>query len=295
MEEFFRKPVIPLPNPGEGGPVYSPEQIGNNEVPKDPVIPLPNPGEGGPVYSPDESDMPGNIPNEEEKNENGNTIITTYPKPGSNCQLCTPFTKEYCYLRFLNASSGYDGFSIYWNEQKILPVIQSGDISAYEKVPGASTVISVVGKNGYVYVQKNVDFHNLRTVTIAIIDSLSGLDLLLIEDGYFDGLKNMGCVRVCNLAQRRDAVNLVVGNQYVTFSNVQNKEVTEYKNMWPGKYRYYIANNKYNALPLLSNRNIIFSSELEIVARSSLTIFLFRWNKENLNNLRVLLVQETLP
>ena len=39
--------VIPLPNPGEGGPVY-PGPDGGGVV--EPVIPLPNPGEGGPVY-----------------------------------------------------------------------------------------------------------------------------------------------------------------------------------------------------------------------------------------------------
>ena len=34
-------PVTPLPNPGEGGPVFDGAE---------PVIPLPNPGEGGPVF-----------------------------------------------------------------------------------------------------------------------------------------------------------------------------------------------------------------------------------------------------
>ena len=37
-------PVIPLPNPGEGGPVAPGDDTDT------PVIPLPNPGEGGPVY-----------------------------------------------------------------------------------------------------------------------------------------------------------------------------------------------------------------------------------------------------
>ena len=38
-------PVTPLPNPGEGGPVYSGDD--DSQIP---AIPLPNPGEGGPVY-----------------------------------------------------------------------------------------------------------------------------------------------------------------------------------------------------------------------------------------------------
>ena len=42
MDSGSGVPVIPLPNPGEGGPVDSGGGV--------PVIPLPNPGEGGPVY-----------------------------------------------------------------------------------------------------------------------------------------------------------------------------------------------------------------------------------------------------
>ena len=43
-------PVIPLPNPGEGGPVNDLNSSGSsNDAGATPVIPLPNPGEGGPV------------------------------------------------------------------------------------------------------------------------------------------------------------------------------------------------------------------------------------------------------
>ena len=45
-------PVIPLPNPGEGGPVNSGNSSGT------PVIPLPNPGEGGPVNGGNSSGTP---------------------------------------------------------------------------------------------------------------------------------------------------------------------------------------------------------------------------------------------
>ena len=45
-------PVIPLPNPGEGGPVAPGDDADT------PVIPLPNPGEGGPVYPGGSADVP---------------------------------------------------------------------------------------------------------------------------------------------------------------------------------------------------------------------------------------------
>ncbi len=51
------EPVIPLPNPGEGGPVYP-----GNDSSSIPVIPLPNPGEGGPVYPGDGSGSEPVIP-----------------------------------------------------------------------------------------------------------------------------------------------------------------------------------------------------------------------------------------
>lgn len=44
MQNDADTPVIPLPNPGEGGPVPDGEDESNF-----PVAPLPNPGEGGPV------------------------------------------------------------------------------------------------------------------------------------------------------------------------------------------------------------------------------------------------------
>ena len=64
------EPVIPLPYPGEGGPVYP----GDDEA----VIPLPYPGEGGPVYPGDDEPV---IP---------------LPDPGEgglkNCSNISPYT-----------------------------------------------------------------------------------------------------------------------------------------------------------------------------------------------------------
>ena len=77
------EPVIPLPNPGEGGPVFD----GSNE----PVIPLPNPGEGGPVYGGDENE---NIPIKPLPNpgEGGpvypGPIITVPVRPVIPCFFC---------------------------------------------------------------------------------------------------------------------------------------------------------------------------------------------------------------
>mgnify|MGYP000899281615 CR=1 FL=1 len=84
-------PVIPLPNPGEGGPVYD-GNSGNT-----PVIPLPNPGEGGPVYD----GSTGNIP------------VIPLPNPGEGgpvnggSSVRPPIWLPLSRVRFLNAAFGY--------------------------------------------------------------------------------------------------------------------------------------------------------------------------------------------
>ena len=61
MQNDADTPVVPLPNPGEGGPVPDGEAEGNF-----PVVPLPNPGEGGPIPDFD----------------NGQTPVIPLPNPG---------------------------------------------------------------------------------------------------------------------------------------------------------------------------------------------------------------------
>ena len=87
--------VIPLPFPGEGGPVYP-----GNDIPVEPVIPLPFPGEGGPVY-------PGNdIPVEP---------VIPLPFPGEGGPVYPGCPNGNCgssRVRFLNAAYNYPAFRI---------------------------------------------------------------------------------------------------------------------------------------------------------------------------------------
>ena len=124
MQNDADTPVIPLPNPGEGGPVPDGEDESNF-----PVAPLPNPGEGGPVPDFDESQTPviplpnpgegGPIPTFPERPNNGiwGSIITVFPRPIIPCYFCN--TTQYGVVRFLNAAAGYNPFIIYINNQMV--------------------------------------------------------------------------------------------------------------------------------------------------------------------------------
>ena len=70
-------PVIPLPNPGEGGPLPDfnfpniPDVSPEPDMDAFPVIPLPNPGEGGPLPT-----FPNN--NNNSSNNNNNNFRNHY-------------------------------------------------------------------------------------------------------------------------------------------------------------------------------------------------------------------------
>ena len=72
-------PVVPLPNPGEGGAAFP----GGSAADASPVVPLPNPGEGGPVF-------PGNP----------GSVIQPLP------DAIIPGPARYAAARFLNAKYG---------------------------------------------------------------------------------------------------------------------------------------------------------------------------------------------
>ena len=105
-------PVIPLPNPGEGGPVNG----GGSNIP---VIPLPNPGEGGPV------DGGGS-----------NTPVIPLPNPGEGGpvagggSITIPVWPMTTRVRFLNAAFGYNAFRVQISNRRVVSWLSYASISS---------------------------------------------------------------------------------------------------------------------------------------------------------------------
>ncbi len=143
-------PVIPLPNPGEGGPVDSgiPDAT--------PVIPLPNPGEGGPVDS-------------------GPAI---QPLPGTIIHV----PSRYAAVRFLNATHGYPAFRIFIDGTRVVSLLSSGTASGYIRIPAGNRLITIAGQDGYIYLEDVLPFVSGSTTTCAVINRAGGLALTQIAD-----------------------------------------------------------------------------------------------------------------
>ncbi len=163
MEQERQVPVIPLPNPGEGGPVYEgmEEMPENNDagmppaeapqMPQIPVIPLPNPGEGTPAF------------------------------PGPSWKP-TPSYSPNIQVRFVNAANGFEAFSIYLNNRMFVNGLAYKETTEYETVAKGDSIVSLVGPDGYVYYQKPYRFTGCRNITIVILNTGSNLELLELPE-----------------------------------------------------------------------------------------------------------------
>ena len=268
MQNDADTPVVPLPNPGEGGPVPDGEAEGNF-----PVVPLPNPGEGGPLPT---------FPN---RPNNGiwGSIITVFPRPIIPCYFCS--TTQYGVVRFLNAAAGYNPFIIYINNQMVVNGLDNAEVSQYGRVSSGMQTVTVSGQNGYVYIQKQINVPLNGAVTVAIINTNSGLDLMEITDSNCNGGLNTGCFRVCNLSNTNRSVNVTLNGGAVIFQNVNYREVTSFRYLPAGYYTVSVSNStSFSGSPLLT-------SNIYIRGNVSYTLYVFNWNNSQ-DAIRILIVED---
>ena len=259
-------PVAPLPNPGEGGPVDSGSNQNNGS--NVPVIPLPNPGEGGPVDS--GNNRPGFPPIFRPifpGNSGSVTVIPGVTFPCYNC-IATSFGR----VRILNASTGYQPFYVYLGNWMVASGLGNGDITGYVQSASGTQTVTVSGANGYVYIQKTVQVRSSASMTIAIINTASGLDIMEISDISCNAPSGSSCLRVCNLSLNLGPFDVSIGNQntsYTAFSNVRYREVTPYTSFYPGWYQLYISRT--GSYPNTS----VATASANMSANTSYTLYIF--------------------
>ena len=258
-------PITPLPNPGEGGPVDSGNSMDNGAGV--PVIPLPNPGECGPVDSGRPNFPPIFRPIFPGGTGGSVTVIPGITFPCYNC-TATSFGR----VRILNASTGYQPFYVYIGNWMVASGLANGDITSYVQAASGTQTITVSGANGYVYIQKPVQVRASSSMTIAIINTASGLDIMEISDISCNAPSGTSCLRACNLSQNLGPFDVSIGNQnssYMAFTNVRYREVTPYTSFYPGWYQLYIART--GAYP----STYVATAAANMSANNSYTLYMF--------------------
>ena len=258
-------PITPLPNPGEGGPVDSGNSMDNGAGV--PVIPLPNPGEGGPV----DSGRP-NFPPIFRPIFPGGTGGSVTVIPGITFPCYNSTATSFGRVRILNASTGYQPFYVYIGNWMVASGLANGDITSYVQAASGTQTITVSGANGYVYIQKPVQVRASSSMTIAIINTASGLDIMEISDISCNAPSGTSCLRACNLSQNLGPFDVSIGNQnssYMAFTNVRYREVTPYTSFYPGWYQLYIART--GAYP----STYVATAAANMSANNSYTLYMF--------------------
>lgn len=259
-----------------------------------PAIPLPNPGEGGPVY-------PGQMRPDMNQNNNGNmsgfippniigTIISTHPRPNEPCKFCNLNIAISGNVRFLNAANGYNPFVVFINENLFSTNFTFGELTGYERVAPGNQMVTVMGENGYIFIQKPVRIQSDEDITIAIINSESGLDIEVIDDIKCNRNNNMSCVRAVNLAYYSNSLSIVIGNQYINFNNLRFKDVSNYETIWQGQYIYSVMRNMVARVPGMGGIALL-TSQLNIQNNKNYTMYILNWQNSS-DAIKVVIVEE---
>ena len=295
-------PVAPLPNPGEGGPVYDDSMDNNSggngsfgdDLSSIPVIPLPNPGEGGPVYNgPDHNRPSGGMWQPGYSHVPvyrpvfpSNGSITIFPGIGFPCYNCTT-SSSLGRVRILNASSGYPPFNVSLGNWRIGEQLDNGDTTSYVQASSGFQTVTVSGTNGYIYIQKMITIRSGSASTVAIINTGTGLDLLEISGLSCNGPSGTTCIRACNLSPDLGPFDVALenrGNSYRTFTNVRFQEVTPFSSFAAGWYSIYVfRTNAFN------NSNAIAAASASLKAGKSYTLYMFN-DPSNTGGLRTLIL-----
>lgn len=271
-------PVTPLPNPGEGGPVYD-ESTDNSAA--TPVIPLPNPGEGGPVYEGSSG-----------SSNNGAAIpVIPLPNPGEGGPvnsgtgggIVIPIRPRYARVRFLNAAFGYQPFRVLINNTRVVSWLNYGAVSSYRRVTSGYQTVTVTGTDGYIYLQKTLPFQAGSGSTIAIINTASGLDLLQIPDSCCAPVQGKSNFRVSNLARNTGAMDVLLADGRTVFGDVRFKETTAFKSIQPGAYEFLFAETDQTPMPTWLDIETLDSAFIGMYPLPNMVASLYLNVRPNLN------------
>lgn len=208
-------------------------------------------------------------------------IISIFPKPVIPCLFCNAVPNSAASVRFLNASVGYNPFSIYVNNQLLITDLSADEITQYSQFTPDFVTITVMGANGYVYIQKSMLFP-VGMTTFAIVNSSAGLDLASITDSPCNTPNYTSCIRVCNLAYYTGPVNVAIANQ--TFYNAEFAQPATFSRVSPGNYPITVYQSQNPGIPLVT-------TYANLAANRIYTLYVLNWNRSP-DAVRTLLVQD---
>lgn len=242
-------PVVPLPpiveNPQQ--PVYTPDYP---VKPLPPIVENPQP----PVNTPDYpvKPLPPIVENPQPPVVGpGFPVIPLPPivvNPGQGTQppVANP---GFSMVRFLHAVSDAGPVNVSVGIRTVANNLSFGNLSAYNRIQDgfhSVTVSSSANPNSIIF-RGRIPFNTNEKITLAIVKEGNGYNLVRISDQPCQNRPAVrGCLRAVNLIYNSPPMDVIFTDGRIAFPDVRYKEVSFFKQVWPGEYDFYIAQTPYS-------------------------------------------------
>lgn len=147
-------------------------------------------------------------------------------------------------IRFLQAAPSYTALRVTVDARVFAGRLSYRRATSYmELSAGVHTVtITGVGYPRRVYYRAQIPFQAGETLTLAIIQTASGLDLIRVTDSACGGAQGgRACIRAVNLVSGSGGLDVNQFTQNAVFSDVQFREITGYRRAAEGDYSFYVC------------------------------------------------------
>lgn len=148
-----------------------------------------------------------------------------------------------CRVRFLNAAAGYGDLKVTVAGEELSKKLEFGKETDYKEINEGYQLVNItmVEQPQAVLLNKNMPFQNCMYTTAAIINTATGIEIMMIPDiGCQPDKKEYACFRVVNLSYTSPALDVILENGNPIFEDVRFKQVTEYKRAVPGDYNFNV-------------------------------------------------------
>lgn len=162
-------------------------------------------------------------------------FICPYYMQNSNRQVKFRATSH---IRFLNASPNSPAIDVYLNDRLMFRNLLYKYFSDYVSIPSGTYRIKVFPSGNTInpLIDEDLFIPPEKILTLAAINEYPNIALLPIEDIRRPKIPNTVFIRFIHLSPEAPALNIVLPNGNVLFSNVSYKQVTPYIPVDPGTY-----------------------------------------------------------
>lgn len=263
----------------EGGSAAYPDNDRPQTLPIFPDV------EGGEPAYPD-NDYPQTLPSF--PSIEGGIPATPTPVPPTSSQPSIP-SQRCCRVRFFHAAPQAGPVNVNVGFQRVASNLAFGNFSAYYCFNEGFWTVNVMNArtNRTNLLRTTISLNAGETLTFAIVNNAStgALELVRISDTVCsNALGNFACIRMANLLLGDTALDMLMQDGRVLFSDVRYKENTMSRRLRSGRYNFFIANTPSRIQPRIvdvemdggvyrvSDRYIPGYGELDLVTALSLQV-----------------------